>query len=260
MSKKGANLQGTLQDSPSSELDVPSTLSDDDTSLSKSLQASLQSPIQSPNNGNVNVNGNATNASRQGSLSPSFQYFDNDSEWTTRKTTSKAQAAAGSGGILRTLSRGLARSSDQHFDEWTPEDSAYGAACPICGCLPKNVRRAIEMTLIAAVFSALIFLVVATSIRISNEHSSQATSSSSNYGGDDDYASVKLDDDYYIAASNNKQYNTTTSSSYDDVTTNDDDYYATTEEEDGYTYNDDAQNNDDNGNRYLRLGIPEDLI
>jgi len=111
--------------------------------------------------------------------------------------------------------------------EWTPQDSAYGAACPVCGCLPKNVRRAIEVTLITASIFGLIYFVVTTSIRITNEHGSSGA------GGNDNDAGFALDDDYYIA--NNHQKNNVNDN-------DDDDYYSTSINATNYTT---AVNDDD---------------
>lgn len=159
---------------------------------------------------------------------------------------------------------------DFHDSDWTPPDSAYGAACPVCGCLPKNVRRAIEMTLIGAVVLVLIYLVVTTSIRIGNDHGKGKTTSQ------DDDARIKLDDDYYI------EYNKKTN---DDAAAANDDAAATGYDDtavvgdDARSANDDASsnknNNDDGGGgnreRMLRLSaappwslvdllLPQDLI
>lgn len=175
----------------------------------------------------------------------------------------------GPGFIARTLSR-MSRSSwsphhkqpqvgEFHESDWTPPDSAYGAACPVCGCLPKKVRRAIEMTLIGAVVLVLIYLVVTTSIRIGNDHGKGKTSSSQ-----DDDARIKLDDDYYI------EYNKKTN---DDAASTNDDAAATATGDDtaaaGAT--DEASSNNGNRDRVLRLAaappwslmdllLPQDLI
>ena len=54
--------------------------------------------------------------------------------------------------------------------EWTPPDSAYGAACPVCGWIPKHVRRMIEFSLICVMVLAFLYMVVTVSSYISNSH------------------------------------------------------------------------------------------
>ena len=54
--------------------------------------------------------------------------------------------------------------------EWTPPDSSYGAACPVCGFIPKRVQQMIKMTLIAAMVFFLIYLVVTTLMKIADAH------------------------------------------------------------------------------------------
>ena len=72
--------------------------------------------------------------------------------------------------------------------EWTPADSAYGAACPVCGCIPKHVRRMIEFSLIAGMFFAFVYILVKTSVDIADERNNSSKNSS--------YMDV-LDDDMY---------------------------------------------------------------
>jgi len=91
------------------------------------------------------------------------------------------------------------------FDEseWTPKDSSYGAAIPVAGWIPKNTRRLIEYSLIMIVLLFFVYLVVATSIRITDDNAGTDT--------DDDNGFVNLDDDYYNVSkygdddSNNRQ-------------------------------------------------------
>mmetsp|Transcript_17359 Transcript_17359/g.20035 ORF Transcript_17359/g.20035 Transcript_17359/m.20035 type:complete len:333 (+) Transcript_17359:143-1141(+) len=84
--------------------------------------------------------------------------------------------------------------------EWTPKDSAYGAACPICGFLTKNVRRGIEFSLIALACFGLILLIVHVSISITNDH--RGDSNDVSQQNLDDY----IHDDHYIAYSDNDDY------------------------------------------------------
>jgi len=69
-----------------------------------------------------------------------------------------------------TLSTAAADVDDWDNKEWTPKDSSYGAAFPVCGFLPKNVRRAIEFSLIAAALIGVMCVIVTVSIILTNEH------------------------------------------------------------------------------------------
>jgi hypothetical protein len=72
--------------------------------------------------------------------------------------------------------------SDFSKSEWTPPDSAYGAACPVCGWIPKHVRRMIEFSLICLMVLAFLYMVVTLSSHISNAHKdAESKSSSSQY-------------------------------------------------------------------------------
>jgi hypothetical protein len=127
--------------------------------------------------------------------------------------------------------------SQGHFrdSDWTAPDSSYGAAIPVFGWIPKSIRRLIETTMIAAMVLTLVYLVVTTSIRVSEEsgHINNSTNAKNNAD------SLYLDDDRYIeytSQNNNDDAvmpNYTNGSdedySYDDDDTNgngDDDYYG----------------------------------
>lgn len=93
---------------------------------------------------------------------------------------------------------------DFHESEWTPPDSSYGAAIPVAGCIPKHIRRAIEVTLFGFGVIGLVFLIVTTSIRVSEEVSKNrdAVDSNSEFDGgtglDDDLnADASTYDDYF---------------------------------------------------------------
>jgi hypothetical protein len=134
-----------------------------------------------------------------------------------------------------------------HESDWTPYDSAYGAACPVCGCLPKNVRRAIEMTLIAVVSLALIYFVVTTSIRLSNDHGKGSKLSN------DDEVRIKLDDDYYIEFSSNS--NSNSKKTNDDQVSYNNDVESAEDDNESSSTNDDSINSYSSsyeGNRMLR--------
>jgi hypothetical protein len=137
------------------------------------------------------------------------------------------------------------RSSPQHHDDdsladfkdsdWTPPDSSYGAAIPVGGWIPKNIRRGIEGTLIAMTVLGLVFIVVATSIRITEEAHNLRNSTTHASG------TLDLHDDRYIV------YGTDDSQKYKNYgqdTTADDFYYAY---DDNVTAYDDAIPTDDDG-------------
>lgn len=84
--------------------------------------------------------------------------------------------------------------------EWTEQDSSYGAACPVCGFVPKKTRQFIEILLITIGIFLSLAVVVKISIILNEDHSSDHSSGSS---------TVKLDDDYYV----------------DDADTSTDDFY-----------------------------------
>ena len=153
--------------------------------------------------------------------------------------------------IARTKSNTADSIADFDDSEWTPPDSSYGAACPVCGCIPKRVRQMIEMTLIAAMVFFLIYLVVTTSMKIADAHRRE--------GRVDGSANGSAAESYF---SGNNYNRTGTSSSASTNGLTDDDVYVENNNDDGGneddvvdqddTNNDDySQNqysNDDNGN------------
>lgn len=68
--------------------------------------------------------------------------------------------------------------ADFDDSEWTPHDSSYGAAFPLCGWIPKRIRRLIEATMIGIVVFMLVYLVVTTSIKISGIHDKSSSHNS----------------------------------------------------------------------------------
>lgn len=88
--------------------------------------------------------------------------------------------------------------------EWTPKDSSYGAAFPVCGFLPKNVRRAIEFSLIAGALIGVMYVIVTVSIKLTNEHRRKNENNSAinnNLVDDDHYIEYNQDnqnDDNYV--------------------------------------------------------------
>lgn len=98
------------------------------------------------------------------------------------------------------------------FKEWTPPDSAYGAAFPICGWVPKHYRRLIEATILALSVFVLVFFVVTTSIRLSlDDKANQDSSASDNSGSSNQFS----DDDYYIDYNNDHYNNVDDGDEYD---------------------------------------------
>jgi len=130
-------------------------------------------------------------------------------------------------------------SIDFRDDEWTPPDSSYGAAIPVGGWIPKNIRRLIEWTVIGSFIVAICYGVITTSIRISEEHYNNSNRNRNNTAGnvDDDYNALGLDDDRYV-----------------EYQTNDDDVMKAVYDDDASNNNDDAyaakNGDDDNGNSY----------
>lgn len=123
---------------------------------------------------------------------------------------------------------------DFHESEWTPPDSSYGAAIPIAGCIPKHIRRAIEVTLIGLGVIGLVFLIVTTSIRVSEEVSKNRDGGDANSDFD---GGTGLDDALNPDAS-----------AYDDYF---DDSFARVDGNSGL-YDDyfDSQNRNDDANNY----------
>eukprot|EP00521_Asterionellopsis_glacialis_P009110 CAMPEP_0195286088 /NCGR_PEP_ID=MMETSP0707-20130614/3677_1 /TAXON_ID=33640 /ORGANISM="Asterionellopsis glacialis, Strain CCMP134" /LENGTH=431 /DNA_ID=CAMNT_0040345681 /DNA_START=113 /DNA_END=1408 /DNA_ORIENTATION=- len=108
------------------------------------------------------------------------EYFD-DSMMRVRKQSQQQPY-----GDDDSFSKG-SNGSMSDFQDWTPQDSAYGAACPVCGWIPKNIRQLIEYTLLTLIIFSIVYLIVTTSIRIS----SSSSSSSSNNAN-------LVDDDYFV--------------------------------------------------------------
>ena len=92
------------------------------------------------------------------------------------------------------------------FEDWTPQDSSYGAAVPVCGWIPKRIRKLIEIIFFLLLTALIIFLVVKIGIILTSEHKSSS-------GTDVD---LWTDDDRYIANNMNNNANV------DDVVAHDD--------------------------------------
>lgn len=152
------------------------------------------------------------------------------------RTTSRAKHPDGLWSKVSNISKsGSTRGEDVTIEsfneeEWTPQDSAYGAACPMCGCLPKHIRRGIEVTLIGILIFVLVYLIVTTSIRINNEHASSSSGGKS--------SKTLRDDDYFVENGSHGGNDAVAASSGDDGNGNDDS----------------ENSNDDQGGRLLLRG------
>jgi hypothetical protein len=118
--------------------------------------------------------------------------------------------------------------ADFNESEWTQQDSAYGAACPVCGFIPKHVRRMIEFSMIAGMLLGFVYLLVTTSIHINNDRNGSVknNSTSSDYHG----GQIALDDDLYVEYSRNQNDDKAYAAADDDANENNDvvvdDYYG----------------------------------
>ena len=89
--------------------------------------------------------------------------------------------------------------------EWTPQDSSYGAACPVCGCIPKNIRQMIESLLLVIIVSAFVAGIVKLITPLTFFHSSNSSTITSN-----STSTNLVDDDFYV------EYQSYTINSVDD--------------------------------------------
>ena len=118
--------------------------------------------------------------------------------------------------------------ADFDESEWTPQDSAYGAACPVCGFIPKQIRRLIEFSMIAGMIVGFVYLLVTTSIHITNDRNNSLQTNSTSTS---DYGQIALDDDLYV------EYNQDFNDDFDGEIGD--------QEDDGEYYDDDHRNDDD---------------
>jgi len=150
--------------------------------------------------------------------------------------------------------------ADFDENEWTPPDSSYGAAIPVGGWIPKKIRRGIEATLIGMMIVGLVFLVVTTSIRVTEDAKHMKNNTSSNGGSS---GGIQLDDDRYIEyrdddgafANADDDQVVEVDDAVDDADVADDGFAADDDavDEDDANRDDDAvANNDDDYNEYVR--------
>jgi hypothetical protein len=119
--------------------------------------------------------------------------------------------------------------------EWTPQDSSYGAACPVCGCVPKEYRQYIELAIMAVATAAVVVMTVHVIAPLTFFHSSGHNSSSRNSTS----TSVNLDDDFYV------EYTSNGESNYNNQVV--DDYYNAANDDGNYN-NNNGEEGDDGGN------------
>ena len=123
--------------------------------------------------------------------------------------------------------------------DWTPPDSSYGAACPVCGWIPKHVRQKIELSLIVLAVLGFLWAVIATSIHVSNARKYAALHNKTGYD------SLFLEDDFYVEFSSNSNDNVTYNTFSDDVYVVHDDLYYLDDQfgDDGAAFDDDQNGN-----------------
>lgn len=88
--------------------------------------------------------------------------------------------------------------------EWTPQDSSYGAAIPLGGWIPKPIRRMIERTLLLVGTVCLVYLIVTTSIKVTDERRKNHNATKNYFYSDGSETTdqvsgcLYLDDDKYV--------------------------------------------------------------
>ena len=169
---------------------------------------------QTPTAGNSNTKNNSRKGRRYSMLSSfGLEPRNNNRVFRNRSwiSTSSNGSTGPKGGVRSKQQKNgtrngeiLVGTSDEDsladFDEaeWTPQDSSYGAAIPICGWVPKRIRQIIEATLIALTVFALVYMVVTTSMQI--QENKQNGNHHSYYNGSSAYNvdANKFDDDWYV--------------------------------------------------------------
>lgn len=163
------------------------------------------------------VAANESGVTRHYFLSNTLEPKNNNKVFRNRSwiSTSSRESEGGKGSRRKS---GSEDDSLADFDEaeWTPQDSAYGAAIPVCGWVPKRLRQGIEATLIVLTAVALVYCVVTTSISVSEGKgdgtyvSYNDTYSNSGVNGYDN--GLEFDDDWYVE--------------YSQVQNDEDDYFS----------------------------------
>ena len=121
---------------------------------------------------------------------------DNDTKDTADRTLPQQHTLSPGQGLFPRKQRRMhvdeETASEFKESDWTPPDSSYGAACPVCGWIPKHVRQKIELSLIALSVLCFLWAVVVTSTRVSNAGKAMHNETSL---GDDFYSQSSITDD-----------------------------------------------------------------
>lgn len=103
---------------------------------------------------------------------------------------------------------------------WTPPDSSYGTACPVCGCIPKSFRKFIELFLIATLVVSLVAFLIHLSLAMGGSGVDKYhRQNNDDYLRMDDNDVLNYGDDLSSSASGNS--NDGGSDQYDDFYRND---------------------------------------
>jgi len=90
----------------------------------------------------------------------------------------------------RVVSTATARAQltgDFHNADWTPQDSAYGAAFPFCGWIPKGLREAVERIIVVLALIAVVYTIVTVGMQLTNGITRSRHSSDTNLYTNDDF-------------------------------------------------------------------------
>jgi hypothetical protein len=116
-----------------------------------------------------------------------------------------------------TLSIQSTVTEDFQEQDWTPQDSSYGAAFPCCGWVPKSIRQTVEKFLLAVAGVFVIYTIVTIAVLLLGDGESES-GNANNFNVDDNFYNY-IYDDFYVKDQNN--------GGDDDVVTDDDadDYF-----------------------------------
>jgi len=101
---------------------------------------------------------------------------------------------------FKTNATGSSGQMARKFDDtdWTPQDSAYGAAFPFCGFIPKRIREAIERILIALAVLTILYWLVTIAMKLTSGLSSSRLSKQNIYLDDMYLDDINFNDDFYV--------------------------------------------------------------
>ena len=117
---------------------------------------------------------------------------EGEEERQDRKSTRKTRQGLISRQIHRIKSDDESSLSKFTEGDWTPPDSSYGAACPVCGWIPKHVRQKIEFSLILILALVFLWAVIATTMHVSNARKNAELQNATGYD------SFVFTDDFYV--------------------------------------------------------------